>query len=72
MTEPRPHLCDDVEIAADLVAINRFFMVVRDRATNREHSLDHHLVLIGPSASGDCYTVTMPAWLAHQEGIDAR
>jgi hypothetical protein len=72
MTMARPHLCDDVEIAADLVEINRFFMVVRDRATGREHSFDPHLVLIGSSASGDCYTVTVPAWLAHQEGIDAR
>lgn len=72
MTQAQPFLCDDVEIAADLVEINRFFMVVRNRATRREHSFSYDNVLIGSSASGDCYTVTMPAWLAIQEGIDAR
>lgn len=65
----QPHFCDDIEIACDVIAVNRFYVVVRDRATEREHSFSYDNILIGSSASGDCYTLTMPAWLADMEGL---
>jgi hypothetical protein len=69
MTEPLPAFCDDVELAVDVVEVNRFYMVVRDRATRREHSFSYDNILIGSSESGNCYSLTMPAWLARHEGL---
>jgi hypothetical protein len=72
MTFDRPNYDDDIEISADVIAVNRFYMVVRNRATQAEHVLSYDNIEIGSSATGDCYTVKMPAWLARMEGIDAR
>lgn len=69
MTQARPDFYDDVELAVDVIAVNRFYMVVRNRATRLEHSFSYDNILIGSSASGDCYTLTMPAWLARHEGL---
>lgn len=69
MTQARPAFSDDVEVSVDMVEVGRFYMVVRNRATRREHSFSYDNVLIGSSASGDCYTLTMPAWLAQMEGL---
>jgi hypothetical protein len=69
MIQPRPAFCDDVELAVDVIAVNRFYLVVKNRATDREHSFSYDNILIGSSASGDCYTLTMPSWLAAMEGL---
>jgi hypothetical protein len=69
MTQERPAFSDDVELAVDVIAVNRFYMVVRNRASGQEHSFSYDSILIGSSASGDCYTLTLPAWLAAMEGL---
>jgi hypothetical protein len=73
MTEALPAFCDDVEIECDMVEVHRFYIVVRNRAGGAEHSFAYDGITIGSSASGNCYVLTMPAWLAAMEGIvDAR
>ena len=69
MTQERPAFSDDVEFAVDVIAVKRFYMVVRNRATQQEHSFSYDNILIGSSESGDCYTLTLPAWLAAMEGL---
>lgn len=69
MTQQRPAFCDDLDLAVDVIAVNRFYIVVRNRATRQEHSFSYDNILIGSSATGDCYTLTMPAWLARHEGL---
>lgn len=69
MTIERPAFSDDVELAVDVIAVNRFYLVVRNRATRQEHSFSYDNILIGSSPCGDCYTLTMPAWLAAMEGL---
>jgi hypothetical protein len=73
MTQALPAFCDDVTAYVDVVEVNRFYLVVRDRATGKEHSFSYDNILIGSTESEDRYQIVMPAWLAQMEGIvDAR
>lgn len=58
-----------VEVTVDLVSVNRFGLVVRDRADGREHSLGYDGIAIGSNAKGDAYTLIMPRVLAQMQGF---
>ncbi len=71
MTEPRPACCDELVIRVDVIAVSRFFIVLRDRLTRQQHSfLYDDNIRIGSSASGDCYELTLPRWLAISRGME--
>lgn len=73
MTQSRPAFCDDVTAYVDVLEVNRFYLVVRDHATGKEHSFSYDNILIGSTESADRYQLVIPAWLAQMEGIaDAR
>jgi hypothetical protein len=73
MTQALPAFCDDVTAYVDVIEVNRFYLIVRNRATGAEHSFSYDNVLIGAAENKQYIEITMPAWLAAMEGItDAR
>jgi hypothetical protein len=73
MTEALPSFYDHVTAFVDVLDVKRFYLVVRDLATGKEHSFAYDNILIGSTDSADRYQVVMPKWLADMEGIvDAR
>lgn len=58
-----------VQVDVDLVAVDRFFLVVRDRSDGSTHSLAYDGLAIGANASGDAYTLIMPRVLARMQGF---
>jgi hypothetical protein len=69
MTQALPAFCDDVTAYVDVIAVNRFYLVVRNQADGREHSFSYDNILIGSTDRPDRYELVMPAWLAQLEGI---
>lgn len=69
MTQALPALCDGVTAHVDVVEVNRFYLVVRNRATGVEHSFTYDNILIGSTEDKSCFQIVMPAWLAEMEGI---
>lgn len=59
-----------IELTVDLLAVDRFGLRVRDRATGTEHSLSFDGIAIGSNFNGDGYTLIVPAALAQVMGID--
>ncbi|UPJ65254.1 hypothetical protein [Bradyrhizobium sp. 191] len=59
----------NVEVTVDLIAVNRFHLVVRDRADGREHALAYDGIAIGANDEGDAYTLIMPRVLARMQGF---
>ncbi len=71
MTAGAPALCDDIVVRVDVIAIGRFFLVLRDRRTRQPHSFIYDApIRLGSSASGDCYELTLPRWLAIASGME--
>ncbi|MET4199088.1 hypothetical protein [Bradyrhizobium sp. LA6.12] len=58
-----------VEATVDLVAVDRFCLIVRDRADGREHALAYDGIAIGSNDAGDAYTLIMPRVLAQMQGF---
>lgn len=70
LTQPPSACCDELVIRVDVIAVGRFFIVLRDRLTRHEHSfLYDDNIRLGSSASGDCYELILPRWLAISRGI---
>ena len=62
-----------IEIDVDLIAVDRFSLLVRNRADGSTHALAYdcqkNLWQIGPNARGDAYTLIMPRVLAQMQGF---
>lgn len=69
MTQALPNFCDDVRIYVDVIAVNRFHLVVRNRATGTEHSFSYDNILIGACEADALLELVLPKWLAQMEGI---
>lgn len=59
----------NVEVTVDLVAVDRFHLVVRDRADGSTHALAYDGIAIGANDAGDAYTLIMPRVLAKMQGF---
>lgn len=71
MSHPPPsaHPDTSIEVTVDLVEVNRFCLIVRDRADGREHALAYDGIAIGSNDAGDAYTLIMPRVLAQMQGF---
>lgn len=72
MTHPPASPADpdtNVELTVDLIEVQRFCLVVRDRTSGREHALTYDGIAIGSNAKGDAYTLIMPRVLAQTQGF---
>lgn len=58
-----------IEVDVDLVEVNRFCLVVRDRADGSTHALAYDGIAIGANQAGDAYTLIMPRVLARMQGF---
>lgn len=58
-----------VEVDVDLLTVDRFSIVVRNRADGSTHSLAYDGIAIGSNAKGDAYTLIMPRVLAQMQGF---
>lgn len=70
MTSPsRSAAGADFTATVDLVQVERFFVVVRDRADGREHAIAYDGIAIGANDEGSAYTLIMPRVLAQMQGF---
>ncbi|MFH0299805.1 hypothetical protein AAFX91_21740 [Bradyrhizobium sp. 31Argb] len=70
MTAGAPAYCDDLVIRVDVIAVSRYFIVLRDQLTWHQISfLYDEAFRLGSSPSGDCYELTLPRWLAIEKDI---
>ncbi|MET4206874.1 hypothetical protein [Bradyrhizobium sp. LA2.1] len=58
-----------VQVDVDLVRVDRFGLVVRDRADGREHALGYDGIAIGSNDKGTAYTLIIPRALAQMQGF---